>query len=179
MRLPRSVSLPSLVLLASMTATPAMATEGGGYNLVGTWQCHNPVIVFGHTVVAEDVNYVLVIFDQIHQTFLGHYELDVSAFDTESGSSDELEERMPQADGMTIRITDDGRTLMRINMTGAIGPEPDRFYAIDHLSESFKIGQIDSSEHFSYVVGGLGVNPAAHNGYCVRTSRDQPDRLED
>lgn len=175
MRFPTSRLVPGIVVAASLIPGFAHATEPTGYNLVGTWQCHNPVVVFGHTVVAEDVNYELVIFDQIHQTFLGHFELDVSAFDTESGSSEDLEGSMPQTDGITIRTTDDGRTLMRINMTGAIGPEPDRFYAIDHLSDTFKIGLIDSSEHFSYVVVGLGPNPAAHNGYCVRTSRDVPD----
>jgi len=168
--------LTGLVLLSSWAIGPAAATEPSGYNLVGTWQCHNPVVIQNHSVLAEDVDYELVVFEQIHQTFFAHYEVDITDFNMAPGSIDALAQAAPETDGISLSTTDSGRTLMRVDLTGVIGPEPNRFYVIDHLSDAFKIGLIDSSEHFSYVVMGLGPHAAAHNGYCVRTSRDQPDR---
>lgn len=158
------------ILLPLAIQGSAIAAEPVGNNLVGTWQCHNPVIVQDHDVLARNVDYQLYVFEQIHQTFLGYYELDLSVL----GLGADARPAMDAIDGMSTRETADGAIILRSNFTGVIGPDPDRFYVIDHIPDAFKVGKIDSSEHLSYVVMGFGGKAAAHSGYCIRTSRETP-----
>ena len=175
MRLLNKISMAWATSAGVLASGLAGATEPSGYNLVGTWQCHNPIIAQDHRIIGEDVTYQLVVYEQVHQTFFASYEVELSQLDLAPGSIEALEEAAPATDGLTTRTTDDGQVYLRVHLTGVIGPEPNRFYVIDHISDAFKIGLIDSSEHFSYVVIGLGQNAAAHNGYCIRTSRERPE----
>ncbi len=171
----RDVMLRVISVLLPVTAvSPAFASDVGGYNLVGTWKCHNPVIVQDHAVLAENVTYDLVVFKQIHQSFFGHYELDLAELGLDPDGIQSMKLSLENIKGIAIREAADGQTILRSNLTGVIGPKPDQFYAIDHLPDAFKVGIIDSSEHFSYVVMGLGAHASAHNGYCIRISRDTP-----
>ncbi|MCP4385669.1 MAG: hypothetical protein GY798_30390 [Hyphomicrobiales bacterium] len=172
MRSARATGLIGALLLPLVFHGAALAANPIGHNLVGTWQCHNPVVVHDHEIVGEDIDYRIFVFDQHHGTFLGYYEVDVSGLKLEAAAI----AKMNETDGMSTRDTDDGGVILRVNFTGVIGPEPDRFYIIDHLADAFKIGAIDSQEHLSYVVVGFGDKAAAHNGYCIRVSRERPDR---